>query len=181
MKRISKSAFFYALFILVIGANISFEVMAQNKTVASKKSNIKILTKEPILKLDLNGSRFQLGKPIELTMTIKNESDSTIFLFDVSPERSFDIMVKDASGSSLPLTAEGRSRVYPNIIMGRETISIDSGKELKLRKKVRLDELFNLKRASNYTLEVKRTYYFQNAGGKNEEKVLTSVEKFVIR
>lgn len=185
MKRTGKSALFYALLILALGINTSFEAIAQNKIVASKKSNFKVLSKEPILELDLKGDKFQLGKPIELTLTIRNETDSTIFLFDTVPERSFDITIKNVNGTNLEPTKEGRKKMYPNIVMGRAGAYIEAGKALKLRK-IRLDELFDLKRAGNYALEVKRTYYFQDNSGKNtvsesEVRVLTSVAKFVIK
>ncbi|GEM_PF-5086368 len=181
MKKTGKSAFFYALLILAIGTNVSFKTIAQKKIMDSKKSNIKVLSKEPILELGLKVKKFQIGEPVELTLTIKNETNFTIVLFDVVPERSFEITVKDAKGSSLPLTEIGQRKVYPNIIMGRESVHVESGKELILRRKVRLNELFDLKRAGNYTLKVKRTYYFQNANVMNEEKVLSSIEKFIIR
>ena len=116
----------------------------------------------PILKAKLNQDTFRSGEDIKLFLTLKNKTNLTVGLFDVQPERSFNSTVKDANGSNVFATAEGQKKMKPDIIMARESISIEPGKTFNFRE-VRLNELFDLTQASNYTLEVKRNYYFENA------------------
>lgn len=183
MKESSNYKLFSIILLLTISFIASSKVISQSTISMSENSNSKILDKEPILEAKLVESEIQSGNPIELTLTIKNETDFTIVLFDVAPERSFDITVKDSEELSLPLTNEGVKRKYPNNIVRRETVYLEPGKELSLSK-IRLDELFDLKRADSYTLTVTRTYYFQDIFDKDTgmEKVgiLASKLKFNI-
>lgn len=182
MKGTANNAFSYALLIMTISLFMSFETLSQDKSIESTNSKAEVLSKSPILEAELNSIEFQVGNSIELTLTVKNKSKFTVVLFDAVPERSFEITVKDENGMELEPTKEGRKKMFPDTIMARESIFLKSGKELKLRKKVRLDELFDFERTGTYTLEVKRSYYFEeNADLKNEDMVLISIVKFEVK
>lgn len=185
MKKIGKSKFFSIILILVTSAMVFIKVIAQIPPAASKHSQNTVLDTDPILEAKLDKSEFQLGSPIELTLTIKNKTSSTVVLFDVEPERGFDITIEDMKGISFPLTEEGRKRKYPTNIVRRETVFLEPDKELKLSN-IRLDKLFNLKRKGNYILEVRRTYYLQGTSDKNadlesKDKILIGTVKFSIK
>jgi hypothetical protein len=151
-----------------------------NLSIAQNSGFDKVL----VLEATLEKSKFYPATPVELSLTIKNETDFTINIFDTEPLRGFDILIKDANGVILPLTKEGKKKKYPNIIMGRSGAYIEANKELKLRKII-LNDLFSLNKIGEYTVEVKQSYYFQDIFDKDTgmEKVgiLTSNVKFNIK
>jgi len=116
---------------------------------------------KPVLKAKLNRNAFQSGEVVKLFLSVKNENYLIVSLFDVQPERSFNFTVKDANGSNVPVTQEGQKKMHPNIIMARESISLEPSKTFEFRE-IRLDELFDLTQSGNYALEVKRSYYFED-------------------
>lgn len=113
---------------------------------------------EPTLNIFLNDKIFTIGESIDLLIIFRNTTKNHIGLFDLNPERSFDITIKDEKGIIQPLTKEGSRRRNPDIIMHRESVTFDSGQQLAFDK-ISLNNFFDLSRRGNYTLEVKRTYY----------------------
>lgn len=183
MRKISKHKLCNIIFIVTV-IMTTFKVNAQNTVETLEISQSKVLSKNPILEAKLPSSVFQLGKPVELTLTIKNQTDSIINIFDAVPERGFDITVKNSKKLNLSLTKEGRKKKFPNIIMGRAGAYIEAGKELNFRV-VNLNELFDFRNTGDYTLEVKVAYYTQNSSMKNKvssnmDNILYSVVKFTV-
>jgi hypothetical protein len=160
------------------------EITAQRTTRAAKNYSVKKLDKKPVLEARFKDSNFQSGNSIELTLRIKNETNSTIVIFDVLPERGFDIVVKNASGLTLPLTKEGEKIKYPINIIRREGVFISPNNEFTL-KTIYLDRMFDLKRTGTYTLEVKTGYNIQDISKKNKssgnkDNILSSMLHFTV-
>jgi hypothetical protein len=166
MQRINKYLFLTVILVFILNSTTFTETKAEKVISTFERFNIEVANEKPILEAKLSGSNLQLGKSIELTLTIKNKTSYKLFLFDPVPERSCDITVEDANEVSLPLTKEGRKAKYPNIIMGRESIYLEPGKELKLSP-IHLDKIFAFKRKGAYTLKVRCQYSLQDTSGKN--------------
>jgi len=158
-------SFSIALIIFLIVIN-STKVVAQKNIGQLKSSIIRKSDKKPILDIKIQPESLQLGNSIEVAFRIRNETDSTIVIFDALPERGFDIIVKDSNGLVLPLTKEGQRRKHPTNIIRRESVFIQPNDELNF-KTVYLDKLFDLKHTSNYMLEV-RVSYIQETPKRNK-------------
>lgn len=185
MRKKSRNFLCGVIFIFVAITLVSIKTTAQTtKATPTKNINNETSDKKPVLEAKLGNDNFQPSDDIELALKIKNETTLAISLFDVEPERSFGIVVRDAEGLIVPETKEGLKRMHPDTIMARETIIIEQGKEFKFRK-IRLNDLFDLKRIGNYTIEVKRIYYVEDSSDKNvslENKggILTSTISFTV-
>lgn len=181
MKRKNRYKLYSIILILMTIVTTTFKTVAQKKTEIYKDSKGRTFNKKPTLEAKL-ADNLQLGKPIELNLTIKNKTKSVISIFDAVPERGFDIIIKDAKGLTLSLTEKGQKKKFPNIVMGRAGAYVKAGKELTFRT-VRLDELFDFKHSGSYTLEVKVVYYLEDNLSKDtnseiEDHILTSIVKF---
>ena len=92
------------------------------------------INEKPILTANLNNYDFSPGEDIELFLEIKNNTNSNIGLFDVKTERSFSYCIKSTQGLIVAETKEGREKMHPDIIMGRETIIIEPGGKFNFTK-----------------------------------------------
>ncbi|CAN5691853.1 hypothetical protein BH20ACI4_BH20ACI4_23120 [soil metagenome] len=184
MKVKIKIGLFSIILILMICAINSSELIAQDSRAMAENSENEVSNNEVVLEAKLSAEEFQADSPVELFLIVKNNTKSTVVLFDPDPFRGFDITIKDADGMVLPLTEEGKKRKYPNIIMGRESVYLTPGENFKLPG-LRLERLFDLKKDGNYTLEVKRPYYFQEISQEidlqSEVKTLAAATEFSIK
>ena len=169
MKVIIKNKHLNLILVFIVITVGAFQTFGQRKN--SKKSN-GASDHKVILEGKLSADNLHIGDPIELVLTIKNKTDSTIELFDLSPERSFAMDLKFAGNLSLSLTPEGEKKKHPSVILHRETVDLEPGKEITLYQKVRLDEMFDLSQIGKYTLNIKRSYYLEK-----DNKLVTSISQ----
>jgi hypothetical protein len=125
-----------------------------------------------VLEAKLEKKQYTSDESLELVFTLKNETAYTIELFDAIPERSFEIKLTNEKGENIPLSKEGRKRKYPDIIMGREAVCIESGKQLQW--KVDLKTLFDISKAGIYTVTVERSYFIQDSTQEQVQRNLVS-------
>lgn len=128
----------------------------------------------PTLSAKLSKNQFSATEALELEFTIKNETDYTIVLFDTIPERSFEISVMDDEGNEIPLSETGKKKKCPDIIMGRETVYLVPGKELKWQ--VNLRNLFEISETGNCFVKVSRRYFIQESNDDIKKNAVISSE-----
>lgn len=164
--KIDKARFVCVIFFLSLIAVNAINSPAQNKRINPERANGKS-AEILLIESTLADAESSIGKRFQLILTIKNNSDYPIELFDPTPERGFDIEVKNSKGVNISLTKEGVKRKYPDIIMGRETIRLEPGKELTW--KIDLNKLFDISQPDDYSVAVKVKHYYPVSAQDNSQ------------
>ena len=158
MER-SKNNFVYFVSIFFLILVFSLKTFAQDKQV--------------LFEAKINKDRISKGEAIQLDLIFKNTTNALITIFDANAERSADINIKNNKGEILSLTKEGRKKKFPDIIIHREGIYLEPGKELNW--KINLNEFFDTNQLGDYEANVKITYNAENPLKKGEFEVNTTI------
>lgn len=95
------------------------------------------------------------GKPIVLTVTLKNASGRSLTLFRTNFLYDFTIQVQDGSGRDVELTELGKlRRRNAEMDVSREQLELAPGKELE--SKVEISELYKMTKADRYYITFRR-------------------------
>ncbi len=137
--------------------------LGQSNSKSLDKKNISLNESDELLVLEakLDKKQYTFDESLVLVFKLKNESNYTVVLFDTIPERSFEISLTNEKGENIPLSKEGNKKKYPDIIMARESLYLEPGKQLEW--KVDLKTLFDINKAGIYTVTVERLYFIQDS------------------
>jgi hypothetical protein len=166
MKKTIENKIASISLMLVIMISFFINVIAQNNTVKSNNSKAKISDSKVALNAKISGTGSQFEDAVELTLTIKNETNSIIVLFDDDVMRGFNISIKDPNLLNVPLTVEGRRKKYPVKIIRRAGVFIEPNKEVVLSS-INLDNFFDLKYKGKYTLTIECSYSLEDVSNKS--------------
>lgn len=120
--KINKASFLYVVLFLTLVTGNVVKSPAQNTEINSNKIDEQS-NKSLLIKATLNSAKVNIGELIQLTLTIKNNSNYTIELFDPTPDRGFDIEVKNSKGINISLTKVGmRKKIQILLWVGKSLI-----------------------------------------------------------
>ena len=115
------------------------------------------------------------GAAIVLELTIKNASKRVLSLIVSSPEKDYQVYVKNGKGEDVPLTEYGeRLRQLAGDHLSRSVIKITGGQELKYR--YPLGAVYKMTSSGSYYVTAKRSVFRRDGKGiaelsSNEVKV----------
>lgn len=104
------------------------------------------------------------GDAIALELTIKNASKRVLSLTVSSPEKDYQVYVKNEKGEDVPLTEYGeRLRQLAGDHLSRSVIKITAGLELKYR--YPLGAVYNMTSSGSYYVTARRSVFRRDGKG----------------